>query len=180
MSCAGFLGSCVGNCTDDSAFEDACDTCPPDTCAGFLGSCVGNCTEDSAFEDACMKSCETPASAYILWGLLIVAVFWFCYRREKKKEGQYGQGQPVQAHPVNPQNLPQAQAYPIPQAQVQPLKLGDIYPEERLLPEDKRKRNEQATNAINKFRTHDGWIVEINSRKIIGPTDSALNQPTVF
>jgi hypothetical protein len=176
MSCAGFLGSCVGNCTDDSAFEDACDTCPPDTCAGFLGSCLGNCTEDSAFEDACMKSCETPASAYILWGLLIVAVLWFCYRREKKKKGQYGQGQPVQAYPVNPQT----QVY---QENI-PEYLGTIVPEQKysydkLTREDQRKLSKVFAGEEEFITTHDGVIIDKNL-VIKGRIRSALNQPTVF
>ena len=180
MTCAEFLTYCDGNCTDNSKFNDACDTCPPDTCSEFLKTCVQNCTDNTAFEDACIKSCETPASAYILWGLLIVAVLWCCYRK-KKKEAQYGQGPIVQAYPVNPPFLPQAQAYPAnPPAQVQPLKVGDIYPEERLSPQDKIKRNEQARNAINGFMTHDGWLVEISSGKITGRTRGALNQPAVF
>lgn len=91
MSCAAFLEVCNGNCTDNTAFEKACDTCPPDTCAGFLKLCVGNCTDDSAFDDACMKSC---ADGNTNWGSILVllalalAVIWYykVYKPRKKRE----------------------------------------------------------------------------------------------
>ena len=127
MSCDQFLQSCYNNCTDNTAFKDACDTCPPDTCSNFLKLCNGNCTDDSAFEDACIESCPTPASSYILLGLLIVGILYCLWKNDYFKKwsspgdkgsygtsygsGRGGQGKipVVQAQPV----VPVVQAQPV-------------------------------------------------------------------
>lgn len=169
MSCDQFLQSCYNNCTDNTAFKDACDTCPPDTCSNFLKLCDGNCTDDSAFEDACMESCPTPASSYILLGLLILGILYCLWKNGFFKcdcpgdNGSYGRGQGrnpvvVQAQPV----LPVVQGRLIPKE----LKVGDTYPKDRLSTTDIISINVLKYNPVH---TESGYVIDAQTLKVIKP-----------
>lgn len=172
MSCAEFLQDCNGNCTDNSAFKDACDeSCPPDTCSEYLEKCVGNCTDNKAFKDACEAECGVQPGQIVLLLLLVGAVlyYFFIYRPKKKRD------------------KPQSQtAVPVVQGFGVPLEEGSVYPAYRLKDQDEINRREsfKETNGPKRpnFRTHDGYIVDsvLNTIIYTPSVPRALNQITVF
>ena len=170
MSCAEFLQDCDGNCTDNSAFKDACDeSCPPDTCSEYLEKCVGNCTDNKAFKDACEAECGVQPGQILLLLLLAGAVlyYFFIYRPKKKRE-----------KPQNQTVVPVVQGFAV------PLEKGTMY--DRLKEQDiiNQRESFQKTNGPNRpnFRTHDGYIVDSVTNIIIDTPNvpRALNQITVF
>lgn len=178
MSCAEFLQDCDGNCTDNSAFKDACDTCPPNKCSDYLETCVGNCTDNTVFKDACISECGVQPGQILLWVLLVGAViYYFCVYRPKKKRKK------AQRTAVS---IEQVTAVPIVQAIAVPLQSGSVYPADRLTEQDSINRTlsfEKTNGPIRpNFKTHDGYIVDSVLNTIIYTPNvpRALNQASLF
>ncbi len=163
------------------------------SCAAFLKLCNGNCTDNSAFKDACIVECEDCpdcVAQLIITIAVIAALFIWSYTYKRccfgglKKSGSTVTRQSQNYSAVR--QVPQAQVIAVNPPRM-PVIPGRIIAEQsankysnKFTSEDWVKFADLATNKKQVMTTHDGVIID-KDLTILGRTrGSALNQPTVF
>ena len=163
------------------------------SCAAFLELCNGNCTDNTAFKDACIVECknemqqiyELIVSLFFFIGICVVVPIILYYRRQqrlkKKKESYSAVSQAPQAQVIGigpmsagVQSLPQVPATISPE-QV------DKYDSRNFTVDDWDEYGKVNSGQQRYMTTHDGAIIDKNLTIVARRRGAgALNQPALF
>lgn len=165
------------------------------SCAAFLKLCNGNCTDDTAFKDACTVECEecTDCISELIVTIAIIAALFVwsytskcaCFRGLKKSGGTVTrQPQNYSAVSQAPQEaqvigiIPQRTSQ-VP-ATISPEQEFEKYDSNNFTPEDFNEFNKVITGQKELMTTHDGVVINKQFTILARRRGGALNQPKLF
>ena len=162
------------------------------SCAAFLELCNGNCTDNTAFKDACIVECknemqqiyELIVSLFFFIGICVVVPIILYYRRQqrlkKKKESYSAVSQAPQAQVIG--IGPMSAGVPrVPELQGRMIaEQVDKYDSANFTREDLDEFNKVITGQKELMTTHDGVVINKQLTILARRRGGALNQPTVF